>query len=131
MTIEEKTQALLAAALPAYGSPPVELVPVARIKVPGNWQGLARPYVVHGPVSEAPLHAHDGLVDLDEWPDYQVSVFAETYSEARAIANAVKATLNGNHDGVEYLFRGMAPMPYEFDVRIQQIVCGFQVFEAL
>jgi hypothetical protein len=127
MTVEEKVQALLTASLPAYGSPIAVLVPAARIKTPGSWQGMARPYVVHGPVSESPFHTHSGLLDLD----YQVSIFAETYSEAKTIAEAVATTLNGNSSGVEILYWGMAPMPYEFDTKIQQIVCSFQIFEAL
>jgi hypothetical protein len=131
MTVEEKIQALLVASLPAYGSPIAVLVPAARIKAPGNWQAMDLPYVIHFPVSELPFHMHSGLLDLDEWPIYQVSVFAETYSEAKVIAEAIATILNGNSSGVEILYRGMAPIPYEFDTRIQQIVCSFQIFEAL
>ena len=132
MTIEETVQALLEAALPAYGSPPVDLVAASRIKVPGNWQNLAKPYIVHFPAApNVPMYMHSGMLDLDEWPFYQVSVFDTTYSGARTVANAVVATLEGTHSDVTFLFRGMMPMPYEADVNVQQIVLEFQIFEAL
>lgn len=91
MTIAEKIQELLigAAAVTA-------LVPAARIRVPGPWQNLARPYVIHFPVSPAPGYTHGGLMGFRQW-DYQVSVFADSYSTGEAAAIAIRDALVGVH----------------------------------
>lgn len=130
MNIEEEVQALLVAALPAYGSPAVELVPAARIKVPGDWQSLARPYVIHGPVAVSPIELHSGRAALTQWPSYQVSCFGDSWSSARVVANAVVATLAGNHDGAQFFWRGMTPL-FESDPPVHHIALEFEVWEAL
>lgn len=129
MTIEEKIQELLAASLPAYGSPVEELVPEARIKPPGDWQNLARPYVVHFPAGVMPIYTHDGREPLTGWT-YQVSTFAATYSAARVVADAVRDTLSGVHDGVHCFWQSRVHY-YEPDTRTHHIADDFEVHEGL
>ena len=91
MTIREKVQAILAAA-----GGVTTFVPANRIRVPGPWQNLARPYIIHFVVAVDPTHTHAGLAQGLGW-EYQVSVFADSYSTGDAIARAVVTALNGVH----------------------------------
>ncbi len=76
------------------------LVPVDRIKVPGDWQNLTRPYIVHFPVSPAPIHVHDdSLIQPGIWDFYQFSVFADTYSQGRAVVAVLIANFRDNMTG--------------------------------
>jgi len=76
------------------------LVPAARIKVPGDWQNLTRPYIVHFPVSPAPVHVHDdSAIQPGIWDFYQVSVFSSTYSEGRAIIDVLIENFRDNLTG--------------------------------
>lgn len=129
MTIEEKIQSLLEAALTAYGSPAQELVPVERIKTPGDWQNLSRPYVIHFPVDVDPSYTHQGLMECKKWA-YQVSVFDDSYADGRMLANAVRDSLIGNHDGVRIFWSGQLHQ-VENNPLIHQFALTFQVFEAL
>ena len=62
MTIEEQVQATLAA-----DAGVTALVPASRIRVPGNWQALTRPCIVHQPVSSDPYYMHEGRAALTNW----------------------------------------------------------------
>jgi hypothetical protein len=129
MTIEEKVYALLSAALPAYGSPVSEVVPANRIKPLGDWQNLARPYIVHFPVSLEPTQVYGGRAGLNRW-FYQVSCFADTHSGARAVADAVTLSLQGLRDDVHFFLRDHATQ-FEPDTNISHIALTFEIFEAL
>jgi hypothetical protein len=129
VNIEEKVYELLAAALPAYGSPPAVLVPAARIKPPGSWQTLDKPYIVHFPVAPDPIETHQGLADLTGWR-YQISCFGTTYESARAVADAVTVTLLASADP-KFFWVAQTVLPYEQDVKIAHIAVEFDVWEAL
>lgn len=101
MTVEEKAQAVLAAAVGVTA-----LVPAARIRVPGNWQNLPAPYILHYPVAATPTRTHQGLEALEVYDFYQVSVYAATFSAARAIERAVRSALDGNHGGFNFHVAG-------------------------
>lgn len=76
------------------------LVPAARIKVPGDWQNLALPYIVHFPVSPDPVHVHDdAAIQPGIWDFYQLSVFSSTYSEGRAIIKVLIDNFRDNLTG--------------------------------
>lgn len=126
MTIEEKVYALLGA-----NTGITALVSAAHIKPPGDWQNLPRPYIVHFPVAPdvTPLH-NTPAAALKAWRSYQVSVFADKYSTARALAVAVVNALSGQHDGVTFQWIGQTCM-FEPDVRVHQIALEFEVWEAL
>jgi hypothetical protein len=127
MTLPEKVYAILAAE-----SAITTLVPAARIKVPGDWQELTLPYIVHFPVGVSPTHTLSGRAALTGWPSYQVSVFAASYSAAAAIAEELRDLLgNANFDGVQFIWTGQRTMAFEEDIRVQQVVMEFQVWEAL
>lgn len=72
------------------------LVPAAQIKVPGNWQNLVRPYIIHFPVSPDPVHTHDDSAVLPGvWDFYQIDVFADSYSSGRAVVAVIIANFRG------------------------------------
>lgn len=76
------------------------LVPASRIKVPGDWQNLTLPYIVHFPVSPEPIHVHDdSLIQPGVWDFYQISVFASTYSSGRAICDVLIESFRDNLTG--------------------------------
>ena len=91
MTVREKIQAVLEAA-----GGVTAFVPKARIRVPGPWQNLARPYLIHFAVAADPTRIHGGLAQGQGW-EYQVSIFADSYSTGDAIAHAVVTALDGVH----------------------------------
>ncbi len=124
MTIEEKVEAILKGSVPF-----TTLVPVGQIKLPGNWQRMDLPYVVHFPVVPTPVHTYSGLAALTEW-DYQISVFGSPYSQARAVVEVLRGLFGDtNVDGVRFLWRG--PQTPMFEERLVHIPVLFQVFEAL
>lgn len=100
MTATEKIQEILVASATLTA-----LVPAARIRVPGPWQNLARPYIIHFPVSVEPTYTHQALAAGRGWL-YQVSIFADSYSTGEAAAVAVRNTLSGVH-GDSPLTEGM------------------------
>lgn len=134
MTIEEQIEAILSAAAGV-----TSLRPAPRIKVPGDWQNLPKPYIVHFPVSMTPTRCHDGLKALQVWDFYQVSIFADLYSAGTALTRAVKAALDGKHqigspvsDGIDVQllpspwYMGMDP-----ETKTHQFVLNFRIAEAL
>jgi len=129
VVVEEKVQEILVAATGVTA-----LVPAARIKLPGDWQTLPRPYIVHGPVSVDPTQTHGGLVALRAWEFYQVSCFGAIYSDAKRIAVSVRAALAdyvSTTGGWQLYFRSERRLEYEADVRVQQIAVEFDVWETL
>ena len=100
MTVREKIQAVLEAA-----SGVTAFVPTNRIRVPGAWQNLDRPYLIHFAVAADPTYTHSGLAAGRGW-EYQVSVFADSYSTGDAVATAVVNALSGVH-GDSPLTEGM------------------------
>lgn len=134
MTVEEKIQALLVA-----DDTLIKLVPAARIKVPGNWQNLTRPYIVHFPAAGfSPLYSHSGLNGTRQWNSYQVSIYADSYGNAnsviggRAIADRIRDVLTGVHDGVHIFVEPGSGSHYrEPDTNVHRFVLQFTIFEAL
>jgi len=124
VTIEEKTFAVLSVA-----SGVTSLCPAARIKPPADNQNLVRPYIVHMPIGAEPERVSGGRALLHRWV-YQVSVFADTYSGARALSQAVVTALDGTQGEATYFWRDQ-DYQYESDVRVHHIALGFEVFEAL
>lgn len=95
MTIEEKIYALLSG-----NGAVTALVPSSRIKPPGFWQNMARPYIVHRPVAAEPIRCHsEGLINHRFWDPYQVSVISDDYASGRPVINAVRDALDGVHAG--------------------------------
>lgn len=108
------------------------LCPQARIKVPGNWQNLARPYIIHFPVTIDPIRTHDGKAGLNMWDYYQVSVVADTYMQGRTLVDAVIAALDGQHPGLDIQLKGgtfYAGRNSDFDG--EHFTVNFQVAECL
>lgn len=130
MTISEKVQALL------IGDETITaLVPAPRIKPPGNWQNLARPYIIHRPVAEGmPTHTTPGgLQSLRLWEFYQVSIFAATFDSGNVVAEAVRTALDGVHSGgVHVFYRGGSwYVGRDEDADIEHFALDFRIFEAL
>lgn len=128
MVIEEKMQEVLTGieALKA-------LVPASRIKVPGNHQNLARPYIVHMPISQEPITTHEGLQPLRVWEFYQVSVFADLYSTGTAIMTVLRENLPGvASDGVHIFMRGGGwYRGRDDDMNVEHFALDLKIAEAL
>jgi len=129
VVVEEKVQAVLVAA-----GGVTAIVPAARIKLPGDWQELPRPYIVHFPVSMEATHVHnEGLMALRAWPFYQVSCFGNTYSSAKAAAVAVRDALGDykGSDGTAVFLRSEHYGGFDANVKVHQIIQEYDVWEAL
>ncbi len=132
MTVEEKVYALLSAAAAVTVQ-----VPAARIKPPGDWQDLARPYIVHAPINGAgeTVHTHDGgLQALRIWHFYCIEIYAQTTSQARAIAELVIAALDGHSDSdVDRIALASPPYlhAYDTDRKVAQVSLDFEIGGAL
>ena len=128
MTIEEKVYAVLAAAAGV-----TVLATAGRIKPPGDWQSLARPYIVHFPVTAESIQMHGtpGLATLKMWR-YQISCFADTYSGARSLAVAVRLAIGDyKADGIVTHWLSDYDIPFESDIRVIQIVSEFEIADML
>ena len=127
MTLTDKVCAVLSA-----DAGVTAICPATRVKPYGSQQGLTLPYIVHGGSLDGTTQTHDaGLAKLKRW-HYKVSCFAASFSAAETLAVAVKAALgNYRQGGLNSHLIGEMPMPYESDVRVQQIVLEFEMWEAL
>lgn len=131
MAIEETTYAILAGNAPLMA---LSTGLTARIKPPGNWQYLSRPYIIYSPVTFDPTHIHDHATTalINHYPNFQVNVVADSYDSARAVANAVimaiRGTNNGNHSGTQYFLRNQVVLDFDTDRKIQEIALDFEVF---
>ena len=127
MNLTDKVYAVLSTA-PGL----TNLVPVSRIKPPGVQQRLSPPYIVHFGMLDETTRTHgEGLMNLKKWL-YQVSCFDASFSAAKNVsAQVVLALGNYRQGGINSIFMRERPMPYEEDVRIQQIVLEFEIWETL
>lgn len=128
MTAQEKVYSILSAAAGVTA-----LVPAARIKPQGDWQDLAKPYIVHFPAAGEPITCHSGLMPMRIWT-YQVSVFTSSTSSAHAIADAVVTAMAGYKDSDTdpiILTRPPLDLGYDTDLKIQHVAIEFQIAGAL
>ncbi len=129
MTIEEKVLAVWAA-----NSGAIALVPAARFKVPGNWQELARPYIIQQPVAESPNYVHNGggsIMALRTWEFYQISIVADSYSSAKAVAEKCRTVFTGNISGVQFFYRGQRWLSEEQDEGTGMMAVDLRISETL
>lgn len=129
MTIEEKILAIWSSNAAA-----IALVPASRFKVPGNWQGLTRPYVIQYPIVETSSHVHDGggeISKLRKWDVYQMSVIADSYSTGKAVAEKIRSLFQGNIDGVQFFYRGQRFVGTDEVVNTAHIAVEFKIGETL
>lgn len=125
MIIEERVQQILTSAAGVTA-----IVPAARIKTPGDWQNLVRPYIVHFPVGLRTNYTHAGIAALRFWDFYQVSCFADSYSQARLLAEAVDAALTGNK-GLVTFFLERHDYFEEPETKIHHVSHDYRVGDAL
>jgi len=122
MTVEEAVHGILTA-----NSTVIALCPSSRILVPGDWQNIQSPYIIHFPASSSQIHTHgEGLALLRIYDFYQVSIFAASYSGARALADAVIAALDGYHSGLTALF-GSEFHVQEHETRTHHLALNFRI----
>lgn len=128
MTIEEKVLAVWSARSDA-----IALVPASRFKPPGNWQALERPYIIQYPVAEFTINTHSTspAQPLRIWEFYQLSVIADSYSSAKAIAEKIRSVFNGNYDGVQFFYRGQRFVGVDDVTRAEHIAVDLRIAEAL
>lgn len=126
MDVEEKIRIILLASIDL-----ARVVPGDRIKTPGDWQALPTPYIIHQPVAGQLIHTHDeGLQPLRMWDFYEVSVYATTHGQARAIGNIVVAALDGYQDSdVQRIALSSAPAAgeYDGDRKVARVSLDFEV----
>ncbi len=127
MTIEEAVEAVLIG-----NSGVTALVPAGSVKVPGDWQELARPYLIHWPVTATSGETHDRGLNILKFWIYQVDCIADSYSAARAIAVAVRNALGSYRAGgiASHWLRDVH-LPYEPNIRVVQISCEFEIADML
>ena len=127
MNIEEKNLAVWSASASA-----IALVPAARFKVPGNWEGITRPYVVQQPIVETGEDVHSGeLMPLRTWEFYQFSVIADSYKSAKDVAEKMRTVFVGNIDGVQYFYRGQRWIGEENVEGVGMMAVDFRICETL
>ena len=130
MTIEQQVYTILAA-IPAVTS----LVPASRIKVPGNSQSMARPYVVHHPVSPEPIALmNNTMAAMRIWEYYQISVYADSYSSGNGIACAIRDALTSGVQTGDVVFMWQPGSWYigrDDLMNVEHFAVDFRVAEAL
>lgn len=126
MTIEEAVNSLLGA-----NAGVTALVTSDKIKNPGPWENLARPYIIHQPITVTPNYTMDGLVALKCWDSYQIDCYADSYSAVRTLALAVVVALSGLHNGITFFWRDQRIPAFESDVRVFMLSLDFEIYEAL
>ena len=129
MSIETTTYSVLSGAVGVTA-----LVPASRIKPPGDWQNLARPYITYRPITFDPtyVHNHETAELINHYPNFQINIVADTYASAMAVSDAVKAairgTANGLHGSWDYKLRQLLPLPFDTDLKIQEIAHDYEVW---
>lgn len=115
------------------------LCPASRILPPGNWQNIARPYIIHFPVSLTPTQTHEGQQILRIWERYQISVFSDDFATGDALAVAIHQNLPGvvssgihifSRPGAPY-FQGVRPVAERETSQVFQFILEFRIAEAL
>jgi hypothetical protein len=127
MTATQKIYALLSA-----DAGVTALVPAARIKPAGDWQNLAKPYIVHFPVTAEFTRTYDGPQAL-RFTRHQVSIFADLESTAEGIAEAVVTALDGHYDEDVSLMAAQSSFSagYDTDLKVAHYVVEFEIAGAL
>lgn len=127
MTATQKIYAVLSAATGVTA-----LVPAARIKPAGDWQNLAKPYIVQFPVTAEFTRTYDGPKAL-RFTRHQVSIFADLQSTAETIAAAVLAALDGYNDADVSLIAAQNAFAagYDTDLKVAHYVVEFEIAGAV
>lgn len=127
MRVSAKVQALLTA-----NGPVTSLVPATKIKVEGDWQGVAAPYIIHGLVDFEPTNVHSGQTALRVCT-YQVSAYALSHSGASTLAETIISAMNGYSDAdVDRLvFKQMVNLGFDTDLKLAHIAVDFTIAGAL
>lgn len=92
---------------------------------------LIVPYIVFTPTGPEPMHFHSGPSGLLN-RNYQTSIFDESQSRALAVADSLRAFLDGytgDYGGVRFgsiLFR-LQTVQYETDTRIFQVIPEYRI----
>ena len=130
VSIEQQVYTILAATAAV-----TSLVPASRIKTPGNWQNMARPYVVHNPVSPEPIPLmNNTMAAMRIWEYYQISVYADSYSSGNEIARAIRDALTSGvqmGDVVFMLQPGSWYIGRDDLINVEHFAVDFRVAEAL
>ena len=115
-------------AIQAADGPLTALVPATRIKPPGNWEDLERPYIVHFATGETPTHTFSGLAGFQDW-GYQISVFADSAVEAAAIVATLRNSFGDKHfsNGIVMFWEGARAAVEDPDPNIVHIPVMFRV----
>lgn len=101
MTIAEKIFALWSADTAAKA-----LVPVAKFKYAGPYQGITAPYVIYFPVVEQRYRTiAEGAIGSLKHGEWQFSIYASSASSADTIVEKLVTIYDGNKGGFNFQFR--------------------------
>jgi hypothetical protein len=107
------------------------IVPASRIRPDGAWRGLSAPWIVHRPVAATQEEkTHDRSFTMDVFATYQISVFAQTMSEAQQISDIIRKGLNGAMPSgwVAFFAGGPWHVSYEVDPGVHHVAVDFEVY---
>lgn len=131
MPVEETLYALLSTDAPLLALSPTI---AQRIKPPGAWQYLSRPYIVYRPITFDPTHVHnpESTRTIRRYPNLQITVVADDYSMARAVADAVDeailGTTNGQQGTWKFFLRAKIALDFDTDRKIQEISLDYEAW---
>lgn len=129
MTIEEKLLSIWTASATA-----IALVPASRFKVSGGWQNMDRPYIIQKPIAGDQTFIHNNNAatgGLRDWQFYQISIFADSYSTGRVVAEKVRTTFSGNIDGVQFFARLPRHVGRDDAVGLEEFAVDLRIVETL
>jgi hypothetical protein len=112
----------------------IALVPASQFKTPGNYERRVRPYVDQYPIAERSIHVHNGggtIQRLRIWEVWQMSIVADSYSSAKAVAEKMRSLFNGNIDGVQFFYLDQHWVGSEDEQGVGAMVVQFKIAETL
>lgn len=126
MRIEDKILLVWAAEPTA-----IALVPASKFKVPGNYDKLTTPYVIHFPASpERVQQGYGEMQSIRIWEFYQFSVIAGSYSLAAQIADKIRDVFQGYKSAATYHYLGQFwPGRYEQNLTAGLMVVNYRIVE--
>ena len=86
------------------------------------------------PITFDPTHCHNHETTalINHYPNLQINIVADSYSSARAVANAVstaiRGTSNGLHSGWQFFLRNELPLDYDTDRKLMEIAQDYEVW---
>lgn len=127
MTIAEKIFEL-------WGAEPtaIALVPAARFKLSGIYQGLAFPHVIYQRIFSSRYSTiHEGARNTFDRETWQISIHVSgnaADSSAEIIRQKIISVFDGHHDGFNFFYRNAGPTIVSQDRQYLMLPVEFLIF---